>query len=79
MGSLNNLGPCRECAGSKPYESATEATEPREGKVIYNSWNLGYVDNSPTCSPFFTIDEPQMITYIDTYLTGTLAQAHPVE
>ncbi|OPY52144.1 MAG: hypothetical protein A4E48_01230 [Methanosaeta sp. PtaU1.Bin060] len=59
-----------ESAGSKPYESATEATdatEPREGKVIYNSWNLGYVDNSPTCSPFFTIDEPQMITYIDTY------------
>jgi hypothetical protein len=25
------------------------------------------VDNTPNCSPFFTISEPQMITYIDTY------------
>ena len=42
-------------------------TEPKESKVIYDSWNLGYVDNTPTCSPFFTTAEPQMVTYIDTY------------
>lgn len=50
-----------------PYAPGIEAVESKESKVIYNSWNLGSVDNSPTCSPLFTIDEPQMITYIDTY------------
>ena len=35
--------------------------------VIYNSWNKDTVDNGPTCSPFFTIDEPMTITYIDTF------------
>jgi len=41
--------------------------EPKESTVIYDSWNLGSVDNNPACSPFFTLDEPQMITYADTY------------
>jgi S-layer protein (TIGR01567 family) len=35
--------------------------------VIYDSWNKDTVDNGHTCSPFFTIDEPMTITYIDTY------------
>jgi hypothetical protein len=35
--------------------------------VIYNNWNAGVVENGPTCSPFFTLSGPQMITYIDTY------------
>jgi hypothetical protein len=35
--------------------------------AIFDSWNTGSVDNNPTCSPIFTIYEPQMITYIDTY------------
>lgn len=56
-----------ENASFGPYVPAIEGVESKEIKVIYNSWNLGSVDNAPTCSPFFTIDEPQMITYIDTY------------
>ena len=56
-----------EKAKWEPYISATEVTKPEESKVIYNSWNTGSVNNNPTCSPFFTISEPQMITYIDTY------------
>lgn len=56
-----------EKAKWEPYLSSTEAINPKEGKVIYDSWNLGSVDNGPTCSPFFTLDEPQMITYADTY------------
>ncbi|MDD1759787.1 MAG: hypothetical protein LUQ44_04205, partial [Methanothrix sp.] len=51
----------------EPYLPTTEVTVPKKSKVIYNSWNLGYVDNNPTCSPFFTTAEPQTITYIDTY------------
>ncbi|MDD4447711.1 MAG: S-layer protein domain-containing protein, partial [Methanothrix sp.] len=51
----------------EPYHPKTEVIEPEESEVIYNSWNKGSVDNKPTCSPFFTIDKPQMITYIDTY------------
>lgn len=56
-----------ENASFGPYAPATEAVESKESIEIFNSWNLGSVDNGPTCSPFFTIDEPQMITYIDTY------------
>lgn len=56
-----------ESAGFKPYASATEAAEPEESRVIYDSWNKVEVQNGPVCSPFFTIDEPHMITYIDTY------------
>ncbi|OPY53517.1 MAG: hypothetical protein A4E49_01353 [Methanosaeta sp. PtaU1.Bin112] len=49
--------------------SETLDPEPKskESQVIYNSWNTGSVGGNTTCSPFFTIDEPQMITYIDTY------------
>ncbi len=36
-------------------------------KVIFNNWNTGGVDNSPSCAPSFTLSEPHMITYIDTY------------
>lgn len=51
----------------EPYIPSTRITVPKESKVIYDSWNLGSVDNGPTCSPLFTLDEPQMITYADTY------------
>ena len=37
------------------------------GTAIFDSWNTGVVDNSPTCSPILTISKPHMITYIDTY------------
>ncbi|MFZ3149668.1 MAG: S-layer protein domain-containing protein [Methanothrix sp.] len=56
-----------EKAKWKTYLPTTLDTEPKESKVIYDSWNLDSVDNNPTCSPFFTTAEPQMITYIDTY------------
>jgi S-layer protein (TIGR01567 family) len=56
-----------EKAKWKTYPSATLDTELKESKVIYDSWNTGIVDNNPTCSPFFTTAEPQMVTYIDTY------------
>lgn len=46
---------------------ASIAVPESESKVIYDTWNTGIVDNNPTCSPFFTISEPQMITYIGTY------------
>ena len=45
----------------------TEVPTAEESTVIYDSWNKDTVDNGPTCSPFFTIDEPMTITYIDTY------------
>jgi tetratricopeptide (TPR) repeat protein len=35
--------------------------------TIFDSWNKGSVDNNPTGSTSFTIFEPHMITYIDTY------------
>ena len=56
-----------EKAKWEPYLPSTEVTKSKESKVIFNSWNLGSVVNAPTCSPFFTINEPQMITYIDSY------------
>jgi hypothetical protein len=34
---------------------------------IFNNWNLGGVDNSPSCNPSFTISQAHYITYIDTY------------
>jgi S-layer protein (TIGR01567 family) len=36
-------------------------------EVIFNNWNIGSVDNSPSSATIFTISEPYMITYIDTY------------
>src|SRR3990167_4205879 len=36
-------------------------------KVISDTWNKASVNNNPTCKPSFTISEPYMITYIDTY------------
>jgi tetratricopeptide (TPR) repeat protein len=35
--------------------------------TIFNSWNGDSVDNNPTSSASFTISEPHLITYIDTY------------
>jgi hypothetical protein len=35
--------------------------------AISDNWNKGSVDNNPAGSTSFTISEPQMITYIDTY------------
>jgi S-layer protein (TIGR01567 family) len=57
------------------YLSQNKAIESKESKVIYNSWNTGSVNSNPTCSPFFTITEPQMITYIDTYHWNSAAGA----
>jgi len=34
---------------------------------IFNNWNTGLVENSPTCNPSFEISEPHLISYIDTY------------
>ena len=45
----------------------TETADESDGEILYNSWNTNTVDNGPTCSPFFTIDEPMTITYIDTF------------
>lgn len=39
----------------------------KESKSIFDNWNIAGVDNNPSCSPSFTISDPQMITYIDTY------------
>jgi len=58
-----------------PYLSLTNVIESKESKVIYNSWNTRSVNSNPTCSPFFTITEPQMITYIDTYHWNNAAGA----
>jgi S-layer protein (TIGR01567 family) len=58
-----------------PYLSTTKAVESKESSVIYDSWNTGSVNSNPTCSPFFTITEPQMITYIDTYHWNNAADA----
>ncbi len=38
-----------------------------QATAIFDNWNTGSVDNNPTGNPSFTISEPQMITYIDTY------------
>lgn len=35
--------------------------------AIFDSWNGGSVDNNPTSGASFTISEPHLITYIDTY------------
>lgn len=48
-------------------EEETDGKAQKDESEIMNNWNIGSVDNNPTCSPFFTIFEPQMITYIDTY------------
>jgi tetratricopeptide (TPR) repeat protein len=48
----------------KPEDTGKETGT---NEVIFNNWNLGSVDNSPSCNPSFTITEPYMITYVDTY------------
>lgn len=35
--------------------------------LISDTWNKATVYNNPFCKPNFTVSEPQMITYIDTY------------
>lgn len=52
---------------SEPSEGTSSVISEGENKVIFNNWNTGSVDNSPSCAPTFTLSEPQMITYIDTY------------
>jgi len=47
--------------------SFSEGDVKKDNEVLLNNWNQGAVKNSPSCSPSFTISEPQMITYIDTY------------
>ena len=56
-----------ENADFGPYATKTDIAKPKESEVIYDSWNIHSVNNAPACSPVFTIDEPRMITYIDTY------------
>ncbi|VVB67425.1 Uncharacterised protein [uncultured archaeon] len=34
---------------------------------IFNNWNSGLVESSPTCNPSFEISQPHFISYIDTY------------
>ncbi|VVB72226.1 Uncharacterised protein [uncultured archaeon] len=43
------------------------ATDKSHSEVLYDSWNIYSVKNAPTCGPFFSIDRPYMMTYIDTY------------
>ena len=52
---------------SEPSEGTSSVIPEGENKVIFNNWNTGGVDNSPSCAPSFTLSEPHMITYIDTY------------
>ncbi len=52
------------------FTSGSEDQSPSQidsDMAIFDSWNTGSVDNNPTCSPIFTISQPQKITYIDTY------------
>lgn len=48
---------------------STEGTDSTTGasREIFNNWNVGGVDNYPSYAPSFTLSEPYMITYIDTY------------
>jgi len=48
-------------------EEETDGKAQKDESIIMDTWDIGSVDNNPICSPFFTLDEPQMITYIDTY------------
>jgi hypothetical protein len=50
-----------------PASKSEGAKESVTSKVLFNNWNHGAVENNPTCEPSFTIIEPHMITYIDTY------------
>ncbi|MCJ7444835.1 MAG: FecR family protein [Methanotrichaceae archaeon] len=56
-----------ERASWQEYLPKTQVTEPKESKVIYDNWNKGGVNNNPSCNPRFTISEPHMIAYIDSY------------
>ncbi|MDM7935457.1 MAG: hypothetical protein QUS08_08740, partial [Methanothrix sp.] len=38
-----------------------------QASPILDNWNIGAVDNGPSCSPTFTISVPHRITYVDTY------------
>jgi len=54
--------------GSKgASRGASEGKDQKEESEIMNTWNIGYVENSPSCNPSFTIDEPLRLTYVDTY------------
>ena len=48
-------------------EGTSTVTPEHESKVIFDNSNTGRVDNNPSCIPSFSITEPHMITYIDTY------------
>jgi hypothetical protein len=64
-----------EGAAIKPLILGPEGTEisdqedggAKESQLIFDNSNIASVDNNPTCSPSFTIVEPQKITYIETY------------
>ncbi len=55
-----------------PEKGETEASSDLSGTKtdsieIFNNWNKGIVENSPTCNPSFEINQPYYISYIDTY------------
>lgn len=49
------------------YTGNLPPTTPSKSQIIFDNSNIAAVDNNPTCSPSFTITEPQRITYIETY------------
>lgn len=66
LNSLPDLAsiPAIEIEGQEDTDGIKEIPA---GTVIFDNWNKGAVDNSPSCAPSFTLSEPHMITYIDTY------------
>ncbi|OPY52759.1 MAG: hypothetical protein A4E49_01711 [Methanosaeta sp. PtaU1.Bin112] len=51
-------------SGSEGQSSASAGST---AAAILDTWNIGSVNNNPTCSPTLTLSKPHMITYIDTY------------
>ncbi len=69
-GSTGKGSTSGEMSPGKPVSSPSSLeTEPgtETETEIFDNWNVGGVENKPSCSPSFTIFEPYMITYIDTY------------
>lgn len=63
-----SAGKTNDAAGKDEGASAVKPEgESIESTVIFDNWNTGGVSNNPSCDPSFTISEPHMITYIDSY------------
>ncbi len=52
---------------SASSNDGSKGTTAKESQTIFDNSNIAAVDNNPICDPSFTIAEPQMITYIETY------------